>query len=89
MPYRAFGAFGGEGLERAGRPGTSFLGVRGSVVTSSSVIHVNYHNVGRFTTYGESFKYTFLTSFFPHPSEYYTIGSDPDGSEVYGLRWLH
>jgi len=30
---------------------------------------VNYHNVGRFTTYGKNFKYTFLTSFFPHPSE--------------------
>ncbi len=75
MPYRAFGAFGGEGWSvQVGRERLSWgAGKSGNLLLGD---HVNYHNVGRFTTYGENFKYTFLTSFFPHPSEYYIPDSD-------------
>jgi hypothetical protein len=30
---------------------------------------VQYHNQGRITAYRDSFKYTFVTSSFPHPEE--------------------
>ena len=77
MPYRAFGAFGGDGWSvQVGRERLSWgAGVSGNLVLGD---HVNYHNVGRFTTYGKNFKYTFLTSFFPHPSEYYAYDAVPD-----------
>ncbi|MBN2859619.1 MAG: hypothetical protein JXK93_05065 [Sphaerochaetaceae bacterium] len=75
MPYRAFGAFGGEGWSvQVGRERLSWgAGVSGNLVLGD---HVNYHNVGRFTAYGDNFKYTFLTSFFPHPSEYYVYDAN-------------
>jgi hypothetical protein len=45
--------------------------------------HLLYHNMGRFTTYGDTFKYTFATSFFPHPQEYYPILKYIDPVYVY------
>lgn len=82
MPYRAFGAFGGEGWSvEIGRDRLSWgPGKSGNLVLGD---HINYHNVGRFTSYGENFKYTFLTSFFPNPNEYYgdavpDVEDDPD-----------
>ncbi|MCK9287281.1 MAG: hypothetical protein M0P29_06945, partial [Sphaerochaetaceae bacterium] len=72
MPYKAFGAFGGEGWSvQVGRDRLSWgPGVTGNFMLGE---HLKYHNVGRVTTYGEKFKYTFATSFFPHPDNYYPI----------------
>jgi len=83
MPYRAFGAIGGDGWSaQVGRDKLSW----GSGVSGNFVIgdHVRYHNVGRITMYGDSFKYTFATSFFPHPSEYYPV---IDGSGNFNNPW--
>ena len=76
MPYRAFGAFGGERWSvQVGREQLSWgPGKSGNFVLGD---HLNYHNVGRLTTYANNFKYTLLTSFFPHPSEYYKEPDDP------------
>jgi hypothetical protein len=72
MPYRAFGAFGGEGWSfQVGREQLSWgPGVSGNFILGD---HFPYHNTGRFTAYGDTYKYTFATSFFPHPSQYYPI----------------
>ncbi|MFA6763531.1 MAG: hypothetical protein WCR75_02630, partial [Sphaerochaetaceae bacterium] len=72
MPYKAFGALGGEGWSvQIGRDRLSWgPGVTGNFMLGE---HLKYHNVGRVTTYGEKFKYTFATSFFPHPSQYYRV----------------
>ncbi len=72
FPYRAFGAFGGDGWSvQVGREQLSWgPGKSGNFVIGD---HLHYHNVGRFTTYTKNFKYTLLTSFFPHPSEYYKV----------------
>ncbi len=77
MPYRAFGAFGGEGWSfQVGREQLSWgPGVSGNFILGD---HFPYHNTGRFTAYGDTFKYTFATSFFPHPSEYYPILDESD-----------
>ncbi|NCB01002.1 MAG: hypothetical protein EOM67_02410 [Spirochaetia bacterium] len=71
IPYRAFGAVGGDGWSvQIGREQLSWgPGKNGNFVLGD---HLSYHNVGRFTAYEKNFKYTFLTSFFPHPSEYYS-----------------
>ena len=80
MPYRAFGAFGGDGWSvQVGREQLSWgPGTSGNFVLGD---HIHYHNVGRVTAYEDNFKYTFLTSFFPHPKEYYT---DPASAYNYG-----
>ena len=79
MPYRAFGAFGGDGWSvQVGRDQLSWgPGKTGNFMLGD---HLKYHNVGRLTTYGKNFKYTFATSFFPHPDQYYPI---IDGSGSY------
>lgn len=69
MPHRAFITAGGDhwtfqlGRDRlnwgAGESGNLMLGD-----------NLKYHNMGRFTAYGEKYKYTFVTSFFPHASAY-------------------
>ena len=46
--------------------------------------HLTYHHVGRVTTYGKKFKYTFVTSFFPHPVEYYPVTEGGTGNFVNG-----
>ena len=72
IPYRAFGAFGGEGWSvQVGRDKLSWgPGETGNFMLGD---HLRYHNVGRVAAYGKNFKYTFATSFFPHPSQYYPI----------------
>jgi hypothetical protein len=68
-PYRAFGAFGGSGWSvEIGRDKYSWgPGVSGNFILGDQVL---YHNMGRITTYGKNFKYTFATSFFPYPTDY-------------------
>lgn len=72
VPYRAFGAIGGAGWSaQIGRDKLSWgPGESGNFVLGD---HLLYHNVGRLATYGKNFKYTFLTSFFPYPTDYYPI----------------
>ena len=81
MPYRAFGAFGGDGWSvQVGREQLSWgAGKSGNFVLGDQV---HYHNVGRMTAYSENFKYTFLSSFFPHPSEYYSTAPLVYGGHV-------
>jgi len=72
MPYRASGSVGGDGWSvQVGRDKLSWgPGVTGNFMLGD---HLKYHNVGRVTAYGDTFKYTFATSFFPHPSQYYPV----------------
>ncbi|HBK57982.1 MAG TPA: hypothetical protein DDZ37_01180 [Spirochaetaceae bacterium] len=72
VPYRAFGAFGGDGWSAEfGRERLSWgPGESGNFVIGDQIL---YHNMGRITTYTKNFKYTFLTSFFPYPDNYYPI----------------
>jgi hypothetical protein len=79
MPYRAFGAFGGENWSvQIGRDKLSWgAGKTGNFMLSDSF---KYHNTGRFTSYGKNFKYSLVTSFFPHPAQYHgaIIAGDDD-----------
>lgn len=68
VPYRGFLAAGGSGWHlQVGRDRLSWgPGASGNFMLGSQV---PYHNQGRVTAYRDSFKYTFVTSFFPHPDE--------------------
>lgn len=79
VPYRAFGAFGGDGWSAEfGRERLSWgPGESGNFVIGDQIL---YHNMGRITTYTKNFKYTFLTSFFPYPSNYYPIIDSTTGN---------
>ncbi|RFU95527.1 hypothetical protein DYP60_03380 [Sphaerochaeta halotolerans] len=69
MPYRAFVATGGEHWSfQIGRDRLSWgAGQTGNLMVSDSF---KYHTMARVTTFSDWFKYTFVTSFFPHPSQY-------------------
>ncbi len=79
IPYRAFGAFGGDGWSAEfGRERLSWgPGESGNFVIGDQIL---YHNMGRITTYTKNFKYTFLTSFFPYPGNYYPIIDSTTGA---------
>lgn len=70
FPHRAFAAIGGDGWSfEAGRDRLSWgVGTTGNVVLSDNF---PYHDMVRFTSYGERFKYTYLISFFPAKQNYY------------------
>ncbi len=74
FPYRGFLAFGDDtwSLE-IGRDRTKW----GHGISSNLMIGDNlpYLDELRYTTYSNQFKYTFITSFFPHPKNY--IAGDP------------
>ncbi|MFA7670778.1 MAG: hypothetical protein WCY53_00825 [Sphaerochaetaceae bacterium] len=72
MPYRAFGSFGGSGWSvQIGRDKLSWgPGKSGNFMLGE---HLRYHNTGRLSIYTKSFKYSFVTSFFAHPDDYYPI----------------
>ena len=69
IPYRAFGSIGGSGWSaEIGRDKYSWgPGVSGNLMLGDQIL---YHNMGRVTTYGKNFKYTFATSFFPYATDY-------------------
>lgn len=69
VPYRAFVSMGGDHWSaQIGRDRMSWgPGVSGNFVVGDNLL---YHNMARVTTFFDSFKYTFVTSFFPHPSIY-------------------
>jgi hypothetical protein len=70
IPYRAFVAAGGDHWSlQIGRDRLSWgAGQTGNLMVSDSF---KYHNMARMTTFSDRFKYTFVTSFFPHPSQYF------------------
>nr|WP_319473172.1 hypothetical protein [uncultured Sphaerochaeta sp.] len=74
MPYRAFVSTGGDHWSfQLGRDRLSWgAGHTGNLMVSDSF---KYHNMARVTTFSDRFKYTFVTSFFPHPSQYYDEGA--------------
>lgn len=69
-PKRAFVAAGGEGwIFQFGRDRLSWgNGTTGNMVLGNQI---QYHNMVRFATWSDNFKYTFLISGFPHPQNYY------------------
>jgi hypothetical protein len=77
FPYRGFLAFGDDtwSLE-IGRDRTKW----GHGISSNLMIGDNmpYLDELRYTTYSNQFKYTFITSFFPHPMNYIDVDSDGD-----------
>lgn len=75
QPYRAFVSAGSYNWSlQIGRDRLSWgAGESGNLMIGD---HLLYHNMLRLTTFSKSFKYTFLTSFFPHPQNYYTDGAD-------------
>lgn len=70
FPHRAFASFGGKGWSfEAGRDRLSWgAGTTGNLMMSDNL---PYHDMVRFTAYGERFKYTYLISFFPSKKNYY------------------
>jgi hypothetical protein len=79
IPYRAFVAMGGDNWSfQTGREQLSWgNGVSGNMTIGDQV---TYHNMARYSAYSDIYKYTFLTSFFPHPSLYYDYDSTNVGS---------
>jgi hypothetical protein len=82
MPYRAFVAAGGDHWTfQLGRDRMNWgAGTTGNLMLGDNL---TYHNMGRFTTFGEKYKYTFVTSFFPHASSYMNPDFDPSNSSTY------
>ncbi len=70
MPYRAFVAAGGDHWTfQLGRDRLNWgAGTTGNLSISDTF---KYHNLARFTSFSDRFKYTFVTSFFPHPLHYF------------------
>ena len=70
FPHRAFAALGGDGWSfEAGRDRLNWgAGTTGNVILSDNL---PYHDMARFTAYGEKFKYTYMVSFFPSKKNYY------------------
>lgn len=88
FPYRSFGALGGNGWSfEMGRDNLSWgPGKTGNFLLGD---HLQYHNQGRFTAYGDTMKFTFVTSFFPHPDEIFLLGNIAPGNqsrEIQGLK---
>ncbi len=79
FPFRAVGAFGGDGWSAEfGREQLSWgPGESGNFVIGDQLL---YHNMGRITAYSKNFKYTLLTSFFPYPGNYYPIVDPTTGA---------
>ncbi len=86
MPYRAFLAFGNQTNSLSiGRDRVKW----GNGVASNLLIGDNlpYLDQLRYTNFSNQFKYTFLTAFFPHPSNYINDGitGTSDGDPTTGL----
>lgn len=84
-PNRAFVAAGGDGWSvQFGRDRISWgAGTTGNLTISDNLPH---HDMLRFTTYSNKYKYTFLTSFFPHPMNYWDTTSSTTKHTWQGLN---
>ena len=69
FPHRAFSSIGNDYISvQLGRDRVNWgSGESGNLIIGDNL---EYHNMLRFSTFFDSFKYTFLTSFFPHPMNY-------------------
>lgn len=87
FPYRSFGSLGGNGWSfEMGRDKLSWgPGKTGNFLLGDQL---QYHNQGRFTAYGQTMKFTFVTSFFPHPDEIFPFGSTAPGNQSRELEGL-
>ena len=76
-PYRAFLSFGGENWNvQIGRDRLSWgPGETGNLSISDNM---PWQNFAKITSYSKDFKYTFLTSFYPHPINYWDNQTDND-----------
>ncbi len=86
-PNKAFVAAGGDGWSaQFGRDRLSWgAGTTGNLTISDNLPH---HDMVRFTTYSNKYKYTFLTSFFPHPQNYWgTTKDSSSGSDSTKPIW--
>ena len=77
-PYRSFLSVGGENWNfQVGRDRLSWgPGETGNLTISDNMPWQNYAKI---TAYTDDFKYTFLTSFYPHPINYWENQGDPMG----------
>ncbi len=76
FPYRAFVSAGGDNWNiQVGRDKISWgAGKTGNLSVSNNM---PYQQIGKFTTYFDSFKYTLLSSFFAHPQVLYPSYTSP------------
>ena len=84
MPYRAFVASGGTHWSiQLGRDRMNWgAGTSGNLMLGDNL---TYHNMARFTSFGDKFKYTFVTSFFPHASAYMEVDYETDDNDDYKI----
>ncbi len=85
-PNRAFVSAGGDGWSvQFGKDRLSWgAGTTGNLTISDNLPH---HNMVRFTTYSNKYKYTFLTSFFPHPQNYWGETTTTEGGSTAKPIW--
>lgn len=90
FPYRAFVSFGGDAWSvQLGRDRLNWgHGKTGNLTMSDNL---PYHNMLRFTAFSERYKYTFLTSVFPHEENYfkggrYSLTGSPN-DEMFGTEY--
>ena len=79
FPYRAYISIADSWYSiQIGREQLNYgAGITGNFVIDSSL---PYHNALSLSFFSETFKYTFLLSFFPHPSQYIVTDSAQDGN---------
>jgi hypothetical protein len=75
FPYRSFVSVGGDFWSvQLGRDRMNWgNGVSGNLFLGDNV---KYHNMLRAAVFGDKFKYTFVSSFFPHPKQYVSDAKD-------------
>ena len=89
-PYRSFLSAGGNNWNiQIGRDKLSWgPGETGNLTISNNMPYQNY---GKITAYSDYFKYTFLTSFYPHPVNYwdnqYDGAADPHWHGLDNTYW--
>ena len=89
-PYRSFLSAGGSNWNiQIGRDKLSWgPGETGNLTISNNM---PYQNFGKITAYSDYFKYTFLTSFYPHPINYwdkqYDGAADPHWHGLDNTYW--
>lgn len=82
FPYRAFVSAGGDNWSmQVGRDKVSWgAGKSGNLSVSNNM---PYQQIGRFSTYFDSFKYTLLSSFFTHPQNTGDQNDPADGIKMF------
>ena len=86
FPNRAFVSAGGTGWSiEAGRERLNWgAGKTGNLTISDNL---PYHEMARFTTYSDKYKYTFLVSFFPHALNYWKENTGASSGSSDARTW--